>query len=119
MTLRSNFEINKGVTVKSSERYLIEAVEVAQRMAREKGLALGSTVCHPDDDHIYILRETNGNIATVKTSVEHSPGEKEITKEFPLDELFELNTAKGVAFRIAKRKSYLSFLAHAMNKNFH
>jgi len=104
--------------VKSSERCLIEGVEAAQKIARERGLRLGATVCHPNDNHIYILHEVNGNTATVKTSMEHSPDEKVIAKEFPLDELFELSTAQKMVMRIASRHCLANFVGHAMNKNF-
>ncbi|MFC1721962.1 hypothetical protein ACFL0Z_03555 [Patescibacteria group bacterium] len=78
-----------------------DVVKKAQEEAREKGLEIGQVLAHPDDDYTYELKEIEGDTAVV-----WFPDQDETIKRFPLNELFDPNTAKDMGFRKGFKSEY-------------
>lgn len=77
---------------KAKEEIQKEAIEYAQKVARDQGLTPGQVVAHPDDPVTHKLKDIKGDVATVLVKKPSRAGEVE--KQFPLDELFDPNVAE-------------------------
>ncbi len=76
-----------------SNKELIEhGKKKALEIARKEGLKIGQVVGHHGDKIAYELKEIKGDTAVVWI-----PGKKESLKEFPLNELFDVNVASDEA----------------------
>lgn len=85
------------MTNEEKMQYIIRVVTSAQKTARTEGIKIGSSIAHPDDPFVYKLKGVKGTTAIGVIPAECSPTGKEITKEFPLDEIFDINLACKIA----------------------
>jgi len=84
-------------------KYLERAIRIAQKKATEEGIAIGERISVPDEDYSYILREIKGDVAIGFIPAENSSTGQEIVKEFPLDEILNVNVAHDISLELKAR----------------
>lgn len=77
----------------NDDAILWEAVRQAQRKAGRRGLAIGQSVCHPQEPKCMELLEVRDDGTAII-------GWEAERREFPLSELFDPNVAKDIACRL-------------------
>ena len=85
------------------------AVVHAQKLSQEKGIAIGATVAHPSDPFSYELLSTDGNIASVGRRLSVMPFEVYDQKEFPFNELFDVEIAEKFLAELKKATVSVAF----------
>ena len=73
------------------EQYLKPAIALAQKSPKTMKML---NVSHPDDPHIYRLQEIRGDIALLLLPANCSPTGEDLTKEFPLAEIFDTDLVR-------------------------
>lgn len=77
-------------------------VEKAKEHAKQYGIQIGETVAHESDKLAYSLKDIRGKVATVWLGTEGSE------KEFPLDEIFDVNVVDRFALEYKARSMGVS-----------
>jgi hypothetical protein len=88
----------------TKDAIIAEAVRRAQEDARRNGLKVGQIVAHPNDEFSYGLISVDGDVATVGLTASQSRDGKEVTKRFPLNELFDPNIAGDMIHEIMEEE---------------
>ena len=81
----------------NNENFINEGVKRAQDLACWNGLGVGEIVAHPSDELAYELLKVQGETAVIGLSTKQSSTKVRIEKRFPLNELFNPNTAEDEA----------------------
>lgn len=83
--------------MKSFELTIAEATRKAQEHARVHGISPGSRVSHPDEEWSWELDRVEGDTAYLRIRPEHSSTGKEMTKQYPAAEIFNVNLVTRLA----------------------
>jgi hypothetical protein len=77
-----------------------EAVRRAQQLALKSPPQIGDLVAHPSDEKSYYLRHVDEKTGMATVGYFDAKKEKEVDSQYPLNELFDVNVAIGLAMKI-------------------